>query len=101
MQLQAFDALNDDLDDLKEESEGAARVFKNKMIEMNNAREVKTEINKQIAHEVEVAISQALKSASQKLSDLKNGKVQSVPKSPVRQTNQSILSQNSITKKWN
>lgn len=57
MQLQAFDVLNDDLDDLKEESEGAARVFKNKMIEMNNAREIKAELNKKIAHEVEVAIS--------------------------------------------
>ncbi len=57
MQLQAFDLLNEDLDDLKEESEGAARVFKNKMIEMNNAREVKAEINKKIAHDVEVAIT--------------------------------------------
>ena len=43
----------DDLDDLKHESEGAAKVFKNKMIEMNAAREIKVEANKKILLEVE------------------------------------------------
>jgi hypothetical protein len=45
--------LHDDLDDLKHESEGAAKVFKNKMIEMNAAREIKVEANKKILLEVE------------------------------------------------
>lgn len=35
MQMQAFEELDGQLDELKHESEGAANVFKNKMLEMN------------------------------------------------------------------
>ena len=38
MQMQAFEQLDSEMDDLRHESEGAARVFKNRMMEMNAAR---------------------------------------------------------------
>lgn len=59
------------MDDLRHESEGAARIFKNKMMEMNANREVKVEANGRIIAEVEVQIVSALKMAGQRLTEVK------------------------------
>lgn len=45
------------MEDLRQESEGAANVFKNKMIEMTRAREIKVEANRKIIEDVEGQIS--------------------------------------------
>lgn len=53
---------------MQTETLDAARIYKNKMIEMNAAREKKTEANKKIISDVELQIVNSLKAARTKLS---------------------------------
>ncbi len=74
-QMLAFDELDSQLEDLRTESEDAAKVFKNRMLEMTKAREGKVEANRKIIAETEAQIIQAIKNAGQRLKDIKSGKV--------------------------
>jgi hypothetical protein len=47
-QMKAFETLDADLEELQSESESASRIFKNKMNEMNAARQQKIDANKRI-----------------------------------------------------
>ena len=46
--MKAFETLDADLEELQSESESASRIFKNKMNEMNAARQQKIDANKRI-----------------------------------------------------
>jgi hypothetical protein len=67
----AFEELDENLDDLRSESEDAANVFKNKMIEMAKAREIKMEANKKIIEDVESQIYSTIIIAGNRLKDVK------------------------------
>ena len=73
--MSAFEELEEDLEDLKSESEGAANVFKAKMIEMTKGREAKLEANRRIIADVEVQINSSIKMASNRLKDVKSGRM--------------------------
>ena len=53
---------------MQTETLDAARIYKNKMIEMNAAREKKTEANKKIISDVELQIVNSIKAAWTRLS---------------------------------
>lgn len=73
------------MEDLRTESEDAAKVFKNRMLEMTKAREGKVEANRKIIAETEAQIIQAIKNAGQRLKDIKSGKVTTQQQQPQRQ----------------
>lgn len=60
----AFEELDSQLEDLRNESEDAAKIFKNRMLEMTKAREAKVEANRKIIAEAEAQIMQAISNAA-------------------------------------
>jgi hypothetical protein len=62
------------LEDLRYESESAARVFKNKMIEMSAVREQRIEANNRVIIDAEAQIISCINTAMKRLADVKSGK---------------------------
>jgi hypothetical protein len=59
--------LDGQLEELRAESESAAKVFKNRMMEMNSTREARVEANLKVISEVESQIGSAIKAGEKKL----------------------------------
>jgi hypothetical protein len=55
--MQAFELLDNEMDELRHESESATKIFKNRMIEMNAARAKKVDANMKIVQDAEARIN--------------------------------------------